>query len=53
MILPVHDELVFEVRPEEEPELRALVAEHMQNVGQLSVPLEVHLGSGKNWLEAH
>ncbi|MCP4003573.1 MAG: DNA polymerase I [bacterium] len=53
MILQVHDELLFEVSAAEEPILRALVLDKMQNVGNLSVPLEVHLGSGGSWLEAH
>ena len=53
MILQVHDELLFEVVPDDVPPLRALVAEKMQTVASLDVPLEVHLGEGRNWLEAH
>jgi DNA polymerase-1 len=53
MILQVHDELVFEVDPAREADLRALVSDKMQNVGEISVPLEIHLGSGLSWLEAH
>ena len=53
MILQVHDELVFEVRPEDTARLEALVAEEMRGVAELSVPLEVHVGRGRSWLEAH
>lgn len=49
MLLQVHDELVFAVSPGELEALRALVVETMQNVIQLSVPLEVHVGIGPNW----
>ncbi|MBW2413800.1 MAG: DNA polymerase I [Deltaproteobacteria bacterium] len=53
MILQVHDELVFEVVPEDARALRERVAERMQGVAELCVPLEVHMGEGRNWLEAH
>ncbi|HXZ84174.1 MAG TPA: DNA polymerase, partial [Myxococcota bacterium] len=53
MILQVHDELVFEVAPEELPALRSCVLSRMQGAAELSVPLEVHAGSGANWLAAH
>ncbi|MCE2391533.1 MAG: DNA polymerase I [Proteobacteria bacterium] len=53
MILQVHDELVFEVVPDQRSALEALVVEKMNQVEDLSVPLEVHVGSGTNWLEAH
>lgn len=49
MLLQVHDELVFAVSAGELEALRALVVETMQNVIQLSVPLEVHVGVGPNW----
>ncbi|MEY4066999.1 MAG: hypothetical protein RIQ44_211, partial [Actinomycetota bacterium] len=49
MLLQVHDELVFEVAPGELETLRALVTERMDKVVELSVPLEVHVGIGKNW----
>lgn len=54
MLLQVHDELVFEV-PEEEVERTAqLVRELMEHAApQLSVPLGVELGWGRNWAEAH
>ena len=53
MILQVHDELVFEVAPADLPEVRELVEGEMKGVARLSVPVEVHVGSGKTWLEAH
>jgi DNA polymerase-1 len=53
MILQVHDELVFEARRTEEEEMRTLVEKHMRDALKLSVPIEVEIGVGKNWLEAH
>jgi DNA polymerase-1 len=53
MLIQVHDELVFEVKKKEEKEVRSLVTKHMQQSLRLSVPLEIEIGVGKNWLEAH
>ena len=53
MILQVHDELVFNVVPDELPALQALVVEEMEGAFKGSVPLEVAAGTGQNWLEAH
>jgi DNA polymerase-1 len=53
MILQVHDELVFELKKEEEQKVRSLVTKHMQESLKLNVPIEVEIGVGKNWLEAH
>ncbi|MBA3578656.1 MAG: DNA polymerase I [Gemmatimonadaceae bacterium] len=51
MLLQVHDELVFEV-PEEEIEIaQALVTYEMEHAAELSVPLVVDIGVGKNWME--
>ncbi|HEU5040591.1 MAG TPA: DNA polymerase I, partial [Gemmatimonadales bacterium] len=52
MLLQVHDELVFEVPPEEVEPMRALVCSHMEGVVQLEVPLVVDIGVGDNWLDA-
>jgi DNA polymerase-1 len=52
MLLQVHDELVFEVPPEELERMRELVKTHMENVIDLRVPLVVDLGVGANWLDA-
>lgn len=53
MLLQVHDELVFEVPKNEEQRAKKLISEEMKNALPLSVPIEVEIGSGKNWLEAH
>ncbi|MDE6277166.1 MAG: DNA polymerase I [Muribaculaceae bacterium] len=54
MILQVHDELVFDVVPEELPALQKMVIEEMEGAFPGSrVPLEVGAGVGANWLEAH
>lgn len=53
MILQVHDELVFDVPVGELEELKNLVKSEMESAVQLTVPLLVEVGSGKNWLEAH
>ncbi len=53
MLMQVHDELVFEVHPDALPQLTDSVREHMQGAAELSVPLEVDVGVGDNWDEAH
>jgi DNA polymerase-1 len=53
MLLQVHDELVFELPPEEREPLAALVGDAMRNALPLSVPVVVETGFGANWLEAH
>ena len=53
MLLQVHDELVFEVEIKEESIVKKLVEIEMRQALPLSVPIEVDLGIGKNWLEAH
>jgi DNA polymerase I len=52
MVLQVHDELVFEVPPDELELMMDLVRSRMENVVELRVPLVVDLGVGPNWLEA-
>jgi DNA polymerase-1 len=52
MLLQVHDELVFEVAKGEMDSLRALVTAEMEQVVELSVPLEVQIGVGKSWDQA-
>ena len=49
MLLQVHDELVFEVAPGEQEKLTAIVTAGMSGAAELSVPLEVQLGTGPNW----
>lgn len=53
MILQVHDELVFEVKKKELENVRSIVEQEMRNALSLCVPIEVEIGVGKNWLEAH
>ncbi len=52
MILTVHDELLFEAREDEAPEVAALVQNVMEGAFPLSVPLTVDVGVGKNWKDA-
>ena len=52
MLLQVHDELVFEVPPDELETVQKVVKHEMENAAQLSVPLVVDLGTGVNWLES-
>ena len=52
LLLQVHDELVFEVPPDELEELQEQIKCTMENAVELSIPLVVDLCAGKNWLEA-
>jgi DNA polymerase-1 len=53
MLLQVHDELVCEVPRKELDAFTPLVAEVMTGALPLSVPVQVDVGSGASWLEAH
>ena len=53
MLLQVHDELVFDVHKEELDSIKKLVKTEMENAYQFAVPLDVEIGVGQNWLEAH
>jgi len=53
MILQVHDELVFDAHKDEVEIIKPLILEGMRNALPLAVPVEVEIGSGINWLEAH
>jgi len=53
MILQVHDELNFDVLKSEEEQVKNIVKEEMENAIHLSVPLDVDMGVGINWLQAH
>ena len=52
MILQVHDELVFEAKPDELEGLQELVRHEMEHAADLTVPLVVDIGVGDNWLDA-
>ncbi len=53
MLLQVHDELVFDVYKPELEEMKILIKTEMENAYKLEVPLDVEIGLGDNWLEAH
>jgi len=53
LILQVHDELLFETSGEEFETLKTLVTDVMEHAIPLRVPLEVHVGYGKTWADAH
>jgi len=52
MLLQIHDELLFELPPEEVERLKAAAAEEMIGAMPLEVPIKVNLAVGPNWLEA-
>ncbi|MHA7130439.1 DNA polymerase I [Algoriphagus namhaensis] len=53
MILQVHDELVFDAHRDEVALLQEKIPGLMSEAIQLKVPVEVEVGTGQNWLEAH
>ncbi|MDO6818610.1 DNA polymerase I [Zobellia sp. 1_MG-2023] len=53
MLLQVHDELVFDIYKPELDELSGLIKSEMENAYKLEVPLDVEVGLGQDWLEAH
>jgi DNA polymerase-1 len=53
MLLQVHDELVFDAHKDEVEEVKKMIQFEMENAYKLEVPLDVELGEGNNWLEAH
>ena len=53
MIMQVHDELVFDVHKSEVDKMKENVAKLMKSAVHLEVPMEVEIGVGANWLEAH
>jgi DNA polymerase-1 len=53
MLLQVHDELVFDLAPGEETQLREIVTDGMVGALELDCPIEIEIGLGDNWLEAH
>mgnify|MGYP000512148483 FL=1 len=52
LILQVHDELILNVKENEEEKVRALVKEEMENAVKLKVPMEVDINEGSTWYEA-
>ncbi len=53
MLLQVHDELVFDVHKDELETLQPIIKQEMENAFKMTVPLDVEVGLGNNWLEAH
>jgi DNA polymerase-1 len=53
MVLSVHDELIFEVPPDELNKVKKLVKQIMEGVWDLKVPLKVNVACGENWAQAH
>ncbi|WP_022947636.1 DNA polymerase I [Methylohalobius crimeensis] len=53
MIMQVHDELVFEVAEDRVEQAVAEIGGRMREAAELQVPLEVEVGMGDNWDEAH
>ncbi len=53
MLLQVHDELVFDVYKPELEEMKAMIKHEMEHAYLMDVPLDVEVGVGENWLEAH
>ncbi|HQU41731.1 MAG: hypothetical protein B7Z73_18285, partial [Planctomycetia bacterium 21-64-5] len=51
MLLQIHDELVFEVSPDEIEPMKRLVVEEMTGARKLAVPLKVDVALGRNWAE--
>ena len=53
ILLQVHDELVFDVHNSELEKIQPMIKHEMENAFKMAVPLDVEIGLGKNWLEAH
>ncbi|MEW4923516.1 DNA polymerase I [Algibacter sp. 2305UL17-15] len=53
MLLQVHDELVFDVYKPELEEMKTLIKTEMEDAFKMDVPLDVEVGIGADWLEAH
>ena len=53
MLLQVHDELVFDAHKEELEIIKPIIKYEMENAFKMSVPLDVEVGIGENWLQAH
>jgi len=53
MLLQVHDELVFDAHKDELEIIKPIIKYEMENAFKMTVPLDVEMGVGQNWLEAH
>lgn len=53
LLLQIHDELLVEAYPDEIEDVKKIIEDGMKNAVKLSVPLEIDMKQGNNWLEAH
>lgn len=53
MLLQVHDELVFDAHKDELEIIKPIIKDEMENAFKMTVPLDVEMGIGQNWLQAH
>jgi DNA polymerase-1 len=53
MTMQVHDELVFDVLKTEVEAMKKIISHRMKTAIKTTVPIEVEIGEGLNWLEAH
>jgi len=53
MLLQVHDELVFDAHKDELEIIKPIIKYEMEHAFEMIVPLDVEIGVGENWLEAH
>ena len=53
LLLQIHDELLVETYPAEIEDVKKIIEDGMKNAVKLSVPLEIDMKQGNNWLEAH
>ena len=53
MTMQVHDELVFDVVKSEKEQLKEIITNRMKTAIKTEVPIEIEIGEGANWLEAH
>jgi DNA polymerase-1 len=53
LLLQVHDELVFDLHHAEADDVKGIVSHRMKTALPMNVPIEIGMGTGKNWLEAH
>jgi DNA polymerase-1 len=53
MTLQVHDELVFDAHADELEQIRPIITDKMVNAIKTNVPIEIGIGTGRNWLDAH
>lgn len=53
MVMQVHDELVFNVLKTEVEQVKAIISHRMTTAIETTVPIDIEIGTGTNWLEAH